>query len=154
MKKALAFLGALIVLGVCAYLIFSPGKVLPADVYPLYSALEWNPSRSTTFDLPGTSTSTVLSGREVVSKAVTNITDLAAVVTPFRTYYEQKLTAYGWKIDTALEADGAGSSVWAYSKKGRYLVFSYDSIFHDLRSDQPAQCPCDLTFKIFAQTIP
>jgi hypothetical protein len=118
---------------------------LDAAVYPLYSSATWQSATPLTM-LVGTSSS---SGYQSVSVESATTSNIASTSTPFVTYYDKKLTKLGWKEDKTLAADGAGSSQRVYKKGAAVIVVGYTSNFEALSEDQPAQCPCTVSFSLF-----
>lgn len=129
-----------------------PTQHFPSVVYPLYSGISWGAEEAATDTIPLNGTQTTLIGYRVTSETVPNITNIAAVSTPFETYYRQKLQAAGWTRDTMLEAGGPGSSISGYTKGGDYIIISYATVFHAGGTNEPVQCPCDTTLSIFYGT--
>ena len=126
-----------------------------ADAYPLYSASGLGSSSAAGISwAPPTpvfaTTTPSLIGVELVSRPITNITDLATPTAPFMTYYRRILTAAGWKVDNLLAAGGPGAEVAGYTKGNDYFIVSYTSDFKMKSANAPEQCPCDLTFSLFA----
>jgi hypothetical protein len=97
-------------------------------------------------------TSTLV-GIKIESQPITNITDLSAKSSPFDAYYKKKLAAAGWKEDNDLAAGGPGAEITGYRKDNDYIILKYTSVFHNMPTDSPETCPCDMTFSIFAGTI-
>ncbi len=126
----------------------------PSAVYPLYSGVSWGAEETATDTIPLAGTQATLTGYRITSKAIQNITNIAAVSTPFETYYRQKLQAAGWTINKMLEAGGPGSSISGYTKGSDYLIISYATVFHAGGVNEPVQCPCDTTLSIFYGTRP
>ncbi len=91
-----------------------------------------------------------LIGVEIVSQPIMNITDLATPSTPFMNHYRRALTATGWTVDNMLAAGGPGAEITGYTKGSDYFIVSYTSDFKVKSADAPEQCPCDLTFSLFA----
>ena len=122
----------------------APKVELNADVYPLYSGATWGDSHGkTTDDGPG---------YEVVSEPFTDVTNIAAVSTPFTKYYEEKLTAAGWVRDMSREAGGPGAEVSVYTKGEQFIVVMFQSLFKVKHADAPSECPCDVTFSLMSGT--
>jgi hypothetical protein len=117
-------------------------------VYPLYSGMTWGNEASTTMILKDQT----LSGTEIVSEIIPNITNIGAVASDFQTYYSTKLLNEGWMQDKNLAADGAGSSVWVYTKGNQFIVFSYRSEAVNQATNAPLTCPCNMRFTIFIGT--
>lgn len=124
-----------------------------ADAYPLYtgsgSNIATRISWATTTPVFATTTPSLI-GVELVSQPITNITDLATPSTPFMNYYRRALTAAGWTVDNMLAAGGPGAEITGYTKGSDYFIVSYTSDFKVKSADAPEQCPCDLTFSLFA----
>jgi heat shock protein HslJ len=154
MKKSITLwvvLGA-IMLG-CLYLIFHPlsktqnsGGVsinsLSADVYPAYPNLTWGKENLQTYK--------DISGVETVSSPITNISDLSAVSAPFLKYYKDKLTPLGWTVDNSLAAGGPGSELVGYKKGSEYIILKFTTLFKGGGTNEPVQCPCDISFSVFS----
>jgi len=121
----------------------------PAALYPLYSGIAWGEETQATDTVSLGGTQVTLTGHRITSETVKNITNIAAVTTPFETYYRQKLQAAGWTRDIQLEAGGPGSSIDGYTKGGNYIIISYATVFHAGGTNEPVQCPCDTTLSIF-----
>lgn len=119
---------------------------LISDVYPLYSKLEWGPEVVETKTIAGKQ----VSGISVVSQEVDYVTDISKFSVPFRSYFDASLVKRGWKHETSLDADGAGSSQWTYSKDGQYIVLSYHSVSLSKDKNVPFSCPCNMKFEIFS----
>ncbi|MCX6786652.1 MAG: hypothetical protein NTU85_02455 [Candidatus Kaiserbacteria bacterium] len=118
---------------------------LNADAYPLYSGLSWGPEQPKVYEK-------MLSGYEVVSAPIENITDLSAVSSPFDAYYKTKLEAADWAVDNALAAGGPGASITGYKKGSEYIVISYTTKFKGGGPNEPVRCPCDISFSVFSGT--
>lgn len=122
---------------------------LEADAYPLYPGAEWGRE---TAETAGTET-TAADGNgtgivTVTSEPFVDVTNIAAVSTPFTEYYRQKLTAAGWKPDMMREADGPGANVSYYAKDDRFIIVSFQSDFKVRSDDAPSECPCDVRLSI------
>ncbi len=142
--------------GVSKYLVVA-GTALydtPIDIYPLPSGITWNAAQAATV-LPGDeNVPAPLAGIKIVSQPITNVTDLAALSTPFENYYKAKLTAAGWTVDNAIAAGGPGADIVGYKKGNDYIILEYTSVFkNNGGGNSPESCPCDLTFSIFAGTV-
>ena len=123
-----------------------------AAAYPLYagsgsavSRISWD----TTMPVFATTTPSLI-GVELVSQPITNLTDLATPSTPFMDYYRRTLAAAGWTVDNMLAAGGPGAEITGYTKGSDYFIVSYASDFKVKSANAPEQCPCDLTFSLFA----
>lgn len=127
----------------------STTKNMVADVYPLYESLTWGDETPVSKTL-GTTT---VQGFEVSSQDIKNVTDISGYAVPFRHYFDEILSARGWKQDPLYDADGAGSSEWTYTKGSQYIVLSYESASLNQAKDQPFSCPCTTTFEIFSGSI-
>ncbi len=122
--------------------IWSGEQALTRDVYPLYQQLQWSsPQKADVMGMQGT---------KVESDPIVNITDLASVTRPFTQYYEQKLEANDWVVDSSLAAGGPGAEQIGYTKGNDYVILGYQSVFHVRPVDAPVQCPCDITFSIWS----
>ncbi len=141
--------GGIVVIGMVAFLLLSTqgGEVENADkiaeqsgvdqeVYPLYGGVGWG--------------EVVAEGEKVkiVSEPFVDVTNIAAVTTPFAEYYHQKLTAAGWTRDMMREASGPGSNISYYTKDDRFITIAYESDFKVRPQDAPFECPCDVRFSI------
>ena len=124
----------------------------PSAVYPLYSGISWGAETPSTDSIPMGERPVKLTGYRVTSETAKNITNIAAVSTPFETYYRQKLQAAGWTRDIMLEAGAPGSSISGYTKGSDYIIISYATVFHAGGTNEPVQCPCDTTLSIFYGT--
>lgn len=124
-------------------------KNFPAEIYPLYPGISWGPEMSATDTMPLNGIQTVFTGYGVTSQTVKNITNIAAVTTPFEKYYRNKLKAAGWVMDNYLLASGPGSNIVVYTKGDDYMVISFATVFHAGGVNEPVQCPCDTTLSIF-----
>lgn len=118
---------------------------LNADVYPLYSGATWGTAVATTSPDYGQVV-------QVQATAATNTMNIAAVSTPFTKYYDDKLTAAGWKQDIMEEASGPGANISFYRKGDQYIVVSFHSVFHVRQPDASVQCPCDVTLSLMSGT--
>jgi hypothetical protein len=114
---------------------------LPADAYPLYPGASWGSEQAT----PGGNGATDYA---VSSAPFSDITDIASVTAPFLKYYDDKLAAAGWSVDTAREAGGPGSEIVPYLKAGQELIVSYSTDFKLQPAGAPEQCPCDTTLTL------
>jgi membrane-bound inhibitor of C-type lysozyme len=121
---------------------FSQVSTLSADVYPLYKGVMWQSEKDGEYD-------SSLKGYKLQSNPLLNITDISAVTLPFEKYYAGLLTSRGWKEDLSMSAGGPGSAVIAYNKGDEYIILQYTSSFGVNKEDEPAQCPCGVTFTIF-----
>jgi len=137
-------------------------KVAPATsdvidaIYPIFSTdISWSPKVSVS--LPPQSdynpTKQTIVGQEVVSLPTASTEDIGGTVEPLRNYYDQLLVKAGWTIATNFEADGAGGSLWGFTKGNDILIFSYTSTFMNLQQGQPEQCPCTVVFTIIGGTL-
>ncbi len=117
---------------------------LASDTYPLYTGVAWGAVFATTTD--------VLSGYEADAASARDITNIAAVTTPFERYYAAKLPPLGWVIQQNLTASGPGSNITVYKKGSEYLVVGFRTVFKDLAPDRPEQCPCDTTLYLMSGT--
>ncbi len=124
-------------------------KNFPAEIYPLYPGISWGSEMAATDTMPINGIQTVFTGYRVVSQTVKNITNIAAVTTPFEKYYRDKLKTAGWVIDNNLLASGPGSDIVVYTKGDDYMVISFATVFHAGGVNEPVQCPCDTTLSIF-----
>jgi len=116
-------------------------NLLP-DVYPLYPGISWGSEEATTYEQ--------FSGYQVTSAIQPNVTDLASLFQPFEEYYAKKLSDAGWSVDNALAAGGPGSEITAYKKGDDEIIVSYSSLFNMKSPNAPAQCPCEVTLKVFS----
>ena len=114
---------------------------LVADLYPLYSGLSWNNEVATTTDVFGLQ----LSGFRINSTVVVD-----GDFPSFKNYYDTKLIANGWLQNKNYIADGAGGSIWGYSKGNDFIILSYDSTAINQIPNQPLSCPCNMIFSIFS----
>lgn len=119
-----------------------PSPLLNMDVYPLYSGLVWGSELTDTF--------AGMDGYSVQSDSLTDIVDIAAVTQPFEKYYADLLIEEGWTEDISMAAGGPGSAIIAYKKGSEYIILQYTSAFGVNNENEPAQCPCEVTFKIFS----
>lgn len=118
--------------------------LLNPSVYPLYDGVVWGEEESTKYE--------GMTGYQVTSETLPNISDIAAVTKPFETYYANLLKADGWTEDITMAAGGPGSAIIAYKKGDQYIVLEYGSEFGVTKENTPAECPCQLTFSIFSGT--
>ena len=118
---------------------------LAADLYPLYSKLSWNKETATTTDIFGLH----LSGFEIDSQSINDAKYFQSNIS-FKKYYDNKLLTSGWALNKDYEADGAGSSVWAYTKGSEMIILSYNSEAINQKPNEPLSCPCNMTFSIFS----
>ncbi|MEI6836130.1 MAG: MliC family protein [Candidatus Falkowbacteria bacterium] len=117
---------------------------LNTDSLPLYPGLSWGEKTATTTDIFGWH----LAGFRIDSSAIKD-EKYFKLDTTFKKYYDDKLIAAGWLQDKNNQADGAGSSVWAYTKNDEVVVLSYVSEAINQKIDEPLSCPCNMTFSIF-----
>ncbi|MFA6585853.1 MAG: hypothetical protein WCS86_01705 [Candidatus Paceibacterota bacterium] len=122
-----------------------PKQNLISDVYPLYPNLSWNTEVATATTLFGLH----LSGFKVDSKNISD-SQYYKFGTSFGKYYEDKLLPLGWTSSNKYQADGAGSSTWAYTKNNEYIILSYKSTEINENPNEPFTCPCSMTFLIFS----
>lgn len=116
-----------------------------AAVLPLYTGATWGTAASTTSADYG----------EIVqlqSQPFTDVTDIAAISSPFTKYYEDKLTSDGWVRDMSREAGGPGAEVSVYTKGDQFIVVAFRSVFKVTHPDAPSECPCDVTFTLSSGT--
>ncbi|MGH7141596.1 MAG: hypothetical protein ACREGH_03120 [Minisyncoccia bacterium] len=116
-------------------------RLLP-DAYPLYSGAQWGDVREAHLEN--------FDGYEATSTPIQNVTDIAVVSQPFQRYYADKLSASGWSVDNALAAGGPGSEIVGYQKGAAYLIVGYQSFFTVGGKNEPAQCPCNVSFFVFS----
>ncbi|HVZ75770.1 MAG TPA: hypothetical protein VG934_00655 [Candidatus Paceibacterota bacterium] len=116
--------------------------LLAADAYPLYTGVAWGSVASATLE--------DLIGVEVTSQAATDITNIASTSQPFEDYYRQKLLAAGWSVDIARAAGGPGSDITVYSKGGDFIATQVSTDFKGTQPNEPVQCPCDVTLRVFS----
>ena len=121
-----------------------PSTMLVADVYPLYADLTWESTQKA--EQGG------MSGYAVTSNPVLDVTNIAAITMPFEAYYADMLTNNGWEEDITMAAGGPGGSVTTYKKDAEYVVLQYNSSFSVNSENEPAQCPCEVTFSIFSSS--
>jgi hypothetical protein len=156
MKKFLTCAVALLIVLAAVFIITSNKNdqpIIPVaeqhlnpDAYPLYSDLSWGSEQAKTFEGK-------FSGYEVTSIPVTDITDLSVVSTPFDNYYKNKLEAIGWTVDNSLAAGGPGASITAYKKGSDYIIVSFSTKFKGGGTNEPVQCPCDITMSVFSGAL-
>lgn len=150
MKKALIFLILVLVVAGIGWWYWQaahPGSAvqapaLDAVVYPLYSGVTWG--------VPYAHVSSQGSGFAVDAAPVTDTNNIAAISTPFTTYYHDKLTAAGWTQDMNEEAGGPGAEVSVYRKGDQFVVVSFNTTFKGTQPNQPVQCPCDVTLSLMS----
>lgn len=68
---------------------------------------------------------------------------------PLYDFFDEQLIKFGWTIDNDLVADGVGSSIWAYKKADKRIVFQVKTEFSLDPPDNPPQCPCKRSVSIF-----
>lgn len=150
-------IGVLVLLALAggAYYWLAPGRGTPAApaeqatpqldeaLYPLYPARWSEPAVTTADGAPVV---------EVEATAATDTTDIAAVTTPFTTYYRDKLASAGWQPDMSREAGGPGAEVSYYTKGDQFLIVSFHSVFKVQHPDAPSECPCDVTLQLASGT--
>jgi hypothetical protein len=135
----------------------TPANTTTIDaVYPLFSTgISWSPKISVS--LPPRSnynpTDQTIVGYQVTSLPTASTEDIGGTVEPLRNYYDQLLVKNGWSIATQFEADGAGGSLWGFTKGNDILIFSYTSTFMNQQPNQPEQCPCTIVFTIIGGTL-
>lgn len=120
----------------------APSPLLTVDVYPLYAGLKWDREKKDEF--------AGMSGYSVSSLPSDSITDIASTTQPFEKYYADLLLSKGWAEDISHAAGGPGSAVVAYKKDNDYIILNYTSSFEVNKDNEPAQCPCRVTFTIFS----
>lgn len=124
------------------------------DAYPLASGITWGDMAAATTTIPSAGArggQVTLVGVSITSQAITNLTNLSAVSSPFEKYYQKKLTGAGWKVDNSIAAGGPGADIVGYKKGNEYIIIQYASVFkNDGGGTTPETCPCDMTFSIFA----
>ena len=125
-------------------------------VYPLFSGnISW--TNKVSVSLPPRSnynpTNQTIEGYQVTSLPTASTGDIGATIEPLRNYYDQVLIKNGWKINNDFEADGAGGSLWGFTKGNDILILSYTSTFMNSQPNQPEQCPCTIVFTIIGGTL-
>ena len=125
-------------------------------MYPLFNTgISWTAKESVS--LPPRSsynpTNQIIEGYQVTSLPTASTEDIGATVEPLRNYYDQLLLKNGWTIDINFEADGAGGSLWGFTKGNDILILSYTSTFMNSQPNTPAQCPCTIVFTIIGGTL-
>ncbi|HWB34030.1 MAG TPA: hypothetical protein VG753_01775 [Candidatus Paceibacterota bacterium] len=118
--------------------------MLAADAYPLYPSVAWGSVASATLE--------DLTGVELMSQPVTDITDIALVSGPFERYYQMKLFGAGWTVDNSRAASGAGSDITVYQKGSNFIATTFTTDFKGTKPGEPVECPCDVTLGIFSGT--
>jgi hypothetical protein len=125
-------------------------------VYPLFaSGISW--SNKVSVSLPPRSnynpTDQTIEGYQVTSLPTASTEDIGATVEPLRNYYDQLLIKNGWTINNNFEADGAGGSLWGFTKGSDILILSYTSTFMNNQPNTPSQCPCTIVFTIIGGSL-
>lgn len=150
----IAFIAILIIGGIFFYK--TPSATAPHTISPetslLIDAAVWYPSAPWTTPKKTTQTTPLgtLSG-EIITATVTSSTS-------FLPHFEmvQQLNKNGFMLSNELAADGAGSSMWGYTKeengKSQILLFSYKTDPSSSLPNQPLQfnCPCKIHISVFA----
>lgn len=136
----------LIAIGVWHLRPISVQPTLLGDIYPLYSAVQWDEPTTESF-LIGTST---YSGASITSTPVVNTMDPGSVFTPFEKYYEQKLKALGWAVANDLAAGGHVGGQTGYRKGGEVILTRFHIDYRTIPSNAPSECPCDVTLSLFS----
>ncbi|MCL4403807.1 hypothetical protein M1432_00415 [Patescibacteria group bacterium] len=128
------------------------GRHLAADLYPLYPGAFWQAETAAVETGRNAQNSFAISGYGTVSKAFSDISNIAAVTTPFENYYRAKLESAGYAPVVYMEAGGPGANQMAYASGTTYVVIGYTTIFHSnvAGPNSPVACPCDTTLKIFS----
>lgn len=126
------------------------------SLYPLFSTgITWTSQVSVS--LPPLSnynpTTQTIVGEQVTSLPTASTADIGAIVGPMRDYYDRVLLEKGWVIDIKFEADGAGGSLWGFTKGNDVLILSYTSTALYQDPNAPKQCPCTLVFTIIGGTL-
>ncbi len=100
---------------------------LHPDLLPLYSKLEWNEPRLTTYadyfdyekiDPNSEPINKFLKGYQVDSISDSEPNDLF-------NYYLSKMEAADWTQDANVAADGPDGSRWGFVKNGKHIIFNY-----------------------------
>lgn len=117
---------------------------LSKDLYPLYEALSWGPVQEK-FVVDGPAVG-------IASEPVSDITNLAEHFQPFERYYDDVLTRAGWVRDDSRAAAGPGAEVTYYTKRDTFIIVSFSTVFHNQKTDAPAECPCDIQFFLTSGT--
>jgi hypothetical protein len=136
-----------LVVGIGAYFAWQTTHeplTLNTDLYPLYTAAQWGPVKTSTVE--------GAAGAEMQSQPIVNIINIAASSTPFTDYYKTKLTNAGWTPDMNREAGGPGAELTVYTKGNQFIIVSFTSVFHTKPKNAPEQCPCDLEFTLISGT--
>lgn len=119
---------------------------LSADLYPLYTHINWNTPEVDSFVI-GTST---YSGASIHSSLVVDTMDPGSVFTPFERYYEQKLKVLGWTVANDLAAGGHTGGQTGYRKENSIILTHFNITYHTLPENAPSECPCDVTLSLFS----
>ena len=120
--------------------------VLSADLYPLYTAVDWYAPEVESFDIGSTS----YTGASMFSAPVTDTMDPSSVFTPFTTYYDGVLKGLGWSEVNELAAGGHAGGQAGYRKGGRIVLTRFHVDYHTLSTSSPSECPCDVTLSLFS----
>ncbi|MCL5017277.1 MAG: hypothetical protein M1155_01260 [Patescibacteria group bacterium] len=124
--------------------------LLNSDLYPIYSGISWGTEESATTTMRTKTDEFPINGYKITSQTINNITNIAAITTPFEKYYREKLLAAGWRQNIYMEAGGPGSSIEGYSKGKSVITIEFDSVFTVKNPNEPEQCPCNTTLSIFS----
>lgn len=119
---------------------------LNQDLYPLFSSAEWNVPVHEEIEF-GTTT---VPGVEVSSVPVMDTMSPASYFAPFESFYAEKLSTLGWKIDNSLAAGGPMGGQTGYRKAGELIILRYRTVFHTVTDTAPSECPCDVTLTLFS----
>ncbi len=119
---------------------------LNQDLYPLYSGVSWGAPAAESFLI----STTTYTGVSIASVPVTNTMDPASIFTPFESYYDQKLKALGWSIANELAAGGHVGGQTGYRKEGQVVLTRFHIDYHNVPSNAPSECPCDVTLSLFS----
>lgn len=122
---------------------------LAADLNPLYGRAEWNAPHLVALDIPNGP----LYGTGVEAVAATNTMTPSTAFVPFDKYYTDQLLNAGWVMDNSLAAGGPGRGQTVYRKGNEFIAVNFWTDFHNVSPDRPAQCPCDVTLKLFSTHI-
>lgn len=119
---------------------------LSGDVYPLYSAADWQAPMAESF-LIGTTTYT---GASITSAILSAQMDPGSIFTPFQQYYDQKLKRLGWKEANDLAAGGHVGGQTGYRKGSAVILTRFSIEYKNKPENAPSECPCNVVLSLFS----
>ncbi|MBU6214509.1 GPI anchored serine-threonine rich family protein [Patescibacteria group bacterium] len=119
---------------------------LLSSLLPLYAGATWQAPEVETFFI-GTTTYT---GASATSNPVTDTMDPASIFSPFERFYEEKLSALGYRVVNALAAGGHVGGQTGYQKGAETVLVRFHIDYHTISETSPSECPCDVTLSVFS----